>query len=296
MSVRSFTVFQDSPSIEPPEQKALSPVVLSPLSPQTNVMPTAALATVPGSLEKENVHPVTGERAGAPSATTKKRKTVVLATKLHLPLEGKKKVAKESQPEAKKRKSTASSTSDKGTTTSKSSTKKDSKSVKSTSSSTRKVTKKRSTRRIAPLPKVEEEARVEQDPVAVSNALIDSRCYDLTVKPLADVTPAYEPECDKPKPRSTKETSAEPELRDYFVPVLPTTTFAAAAKACSSTSPESPARPFDENKEFSTPERKRIYATFTFCSPSPTAERYSQVTRAMGMPPRLDLSIEASAV
>lgn len=38
---------------------------------------------------------------------------------------------------------------------------------------------------------------------------------------------------------------------------------------------------------FSTPERKQIYAAFTFRSPSPTSERYGKgkATRAASMPP-----------
>lgn len=143
----------------------------------------------------------------------------------------------------------------------------------------------------------------------MTQADIDSKCYELTVQPLADVSQAYDESCvldqrsatDKVKFRTVKvrllfchfyahylsgwsqASSAEPELRDYFV----------SPSSCSSlpsgsTVASCPSGPLQDGRAFSTPERKQIYAAFTFCSPSPTSERYSKVTRAASVP-RLQL-------
>ena len=105
----------------------------------------------------------------------KKRKTSVLSAKTLAPLEPVLKDAKESvegQPETKKRKASVSSGS-------KPKAKKDTKVLGSGKKTAKKVSRKAST-----MPKVEEEVEREQ-------ALVDSRCKDLTVRPLADVSEAY---------------------------------------------------------------------------------------------------------
>jgi hypothetical protein len=79
-----------------------------------------------------------------------------------------------------------------------------------------------------------------------------------------------------------QESSVEPEIRDYFSPT-PTS----SCLPSGSTLPNLGLSD-DADKTFSTPERKKIYAAFTFTSPSPTSERFSQASRA-GSIPRLEL-------
>lgn len=157
-AVRSFTVFRDASS--PKHSKRKSTKTPSP-GPSAIAPPTIAL-------EKENVHPLTGERASVVNAG-KKRKTNALAPK-QLPLGIKKQKQKDSvaleevKPEKKRK---VLSTKTKGAATRKG---------------------KKVSRRVSPMPKVEEE--VDADTVA--QAEIDSKCYELTVLPLADVTTAYD--------------------------------------------------------------------------------------------------------
>jgi len=176
MSLRTFTVFQDAPSSDAPKTKTTSTSNATVLLTTTNsINPTRTIIT---TAEKENVHPVTGERAGPNNA--KKRKTSVLATKVHITLESKKqKDLKEAQPNAKKRKSSSSTLAVKG----KGISRKDGKSRKP---------KKAPSRKVSPMPKLEEEVDTDRERNRVAQADIDSRCYELTVKPLADVSQAYE--------------------------------------------------------------------------------------------------------
>ncbi|KAG5642081.1 hypothetical protein DXG03_003634 [Asterophora parasitica] len=276
-SLRSFTVFQDVPTTDVPNPKsaaaAVAPITSPTLSSKSvNINHATTLTTA----EKENVHPLTGQRAG-PSSNPKKRKTSVLATKVHLPLATKKqkesKEPSEPNPDAKKRKSSTALPA-KG----KAAVKKDGR----TSASSKKAVKKLS-RRVSPLPKVDEE-EAERERERITQAEIDSRCYELTVKPLADLSQAYEqgasletPAEEKVKFRSVKESSVEPEIRDYFSS-LP------QSSALPSASGAAPV----EGRAFSTPERKQIYAAFTFTSPSPSAQRFNKATRATSVP-RLEL-------
>ncbi|KAG6812469.1 hypothetical protein H0H92_002734 [Tricholoma furcatifolium] len=263
MSLRAFTVFQDTPSTD--LAKPVTPAASLTSPKLTSRLLIVNGATTVSTAEKENVHPLTGERPGPSTANSKKRKTSVLATKLQTPLSTKKQKESndgaDSTSDVKKRKSTGTSK-----------VKKDGK-----ASTSRKVTKK-PLRRVSPLPKVDEEAERERDRITQAN--IDSRCHELTVKPLADVSQAFEDEIpvkpattreeDMSKFRSVKESSAEPEIRDYFSSsqstILP-----------SGSDGETPAI---DSRTFSTPERKQIYAAFTFASPSPTSERFSKATRA----------------
>jgi hypothetical protein len=97
-----------------------------------------------------------------------------------MPLQGKKqKESKEAQPDAKKRKSSSSASAVKG------------KGISRKEGRSRKP-KKAPTRRLSPMPKLDEEADTDRESNRVTQADIDSRCYELTVKPLADVSQAYE--------------------------------------------------------------------------------------------------------
>jgi hypothetical protein len=111
----------------------------------------------------------------------------VLATKVHLPLGGKQKEVKgkESRPEPKKRKQSSGSV--KGRVVAK-------KNVKAAVSGRKATRSSRRSQRGSPsLPKVsEDEEATHKEVQRLVQTDIDSRCYDLTVSPLADVTSAYE--------------------------------------------------------------------------------------------------------
>jgi hypothetical protein len=137
------------------------------------------------------------------------------------------------------------------------------------------------------LPRVDEEVERERERERLSQVDADSRCYELTVQPLADVTHAYEHSVileeevvavavEKGKARVTKESSLEPEIRDFFS----SSQRVSPAKRAREPSAEPPF----EAKAFSTPERKRIYSAFTFTSPSPSSERFSASKAGITIP------------
>ncbi|KAF9528683.1 hypothetical protein CPB83DRAFT_732075, partial [Crepidotus variabilis] len=266
MSLRAFTVFQDAPASEPLQPRVLRSNVMATRASTRNIeLPAPATEFAP--LDKENYDPVTGERAGPSTLAGKKRKTGVLAAKVQPPTTETKlsKKDKDSQPEQKKRKASTS-----GPATSKSkSVKKD---VKITGLS-KKTTKRTGSRKMPSLPRLKEEEESGKTPVTQEE--IDSRCKDLTVRPLADVSEAYdelavfgtpspvaEATQEKPKLRTVKAASVEPEIRDYFEPSIMSST------ATNSTRLRAVSVDAPEPRAFSTPERKRIYAAFTFSSPA----------------------------
>lgn len=192
MSLRTFTVFQDAPSAETLKPKVTRPTAMGTRSSSLNqatITSSNSLVDVTEVIDKENFHPVTGERAGPGSNTTaKKRKTTVFATKVHTPAGSAAKKQKDSShTEPKKHKASTSST-----TKAKVASKRDGKAKKT-------YAKKPPSRKVSPMPKVnEEEEQVVADkrPEHLTQADIDSRCYELTVKPLADVSEAYEQAVD----------------------------------------------------------------------------------------------------
>jgi hypothetical protein len=191
----TFVVFQDVPST-PPRTPRASPATNAPLLP-TNSTPAPSTP----SAEKENVNPATGElsRVGSADLKSKKRKTGILATKVYAPLGEKQKEPKESKPETKKRKAVAS-TASKG---------KSSKSSQALGSSRKSKSNRSHT--TSSLPKVDEEAEKDlasqREAERIIRLDIDSRVYDFTIKPLADVTRAFDqglPSVDKSKLRTLK--------------------------------------------------------------------------------------------
>lgn len=173
MAIRSFTVYCDTPDADDTKAAATlapKPAVLASTSPN---VPAASTTSMASTTEKENLHPVTGERCTtvSDSTATKKRKTNVLATKTIVAK--KQKESKEDRVEGKKARS-ASSSAAKG--------KKDVKSARKTA--------KKPSRRVSPMPKLDEEDLAVRN--RIMQADIDSRCYELTVSPLADVTQAYD--------------------------------------------------------------------------------------------------------
>ena len=260
MATRAFVVFRDEPS------KPLSKTDVS-ISPSSLAVQPTILVLSPGTplttAEKENLHPSTGARSGViADPQTKKRKNGVLATKLHIPPTVKKQ--RDSALDGRKRKTTSTSSS--------------SKSSKVTISG-------------APeLPKVEE--LVEPEPCnrsKVTQAEVDSRCYDLTVSPLADVSHAFdqvslsptESRLDNTRILSPKVGSrlchGQPAFNIFPQKVsLSEESGASLPKpaACAISSPKKAGITSDEGL-FSTPERKQIYAAFTFTTPSPSSKRFA---------------------
>src|ERR1700692_1238451 len=87
MSARSFTVFLDNPQPEIVKPRAVG--VAATLSAPSKA--TSNNNNVPVSAAKENLDPVTGQRPEpSTTATNKKRKNGVLATKIHNPPTSKK--------------------------------------------------------------------------------------------------------------------------------------------------------------------------------------------------------------
>jgi hypothetical protein len=166
MNPRTFVVFQDDPSEPLPTVKAdVSSALPSPLIEPTFLVPSTTPVT---TAEKENLHPVTGARTGATAdSQTKKRKNGILATKLHIPPTTKK--PRDLALDCRKRKTTTLSAS------------KSSNSGRVTGSG-------------APdLSRVEEAVEPEQPcQYKATQVEVDSKCYDLTVSPLADVSHAFD--------------------------------------------------------------------------------------------------------
>ncbi|KAF9482301.1 hypothetical protein BDN70DRAFT_904784 [Pholiota conissans] len=297
MSLRTFTVFQDAPSGDVPQPKISRPGAMVTRSQRLasnnasgeNVATSEDLA----AFNKENLNPATGECAGPSNSGLKKRKTAaVLATKIQPPtatsskakltLKEKDEAQPELGPEQKKRKALAPS-----------STLKAKASKKDTKGSGKKATRRAGSKKITPMPKLSEEVAAEVDRIAVANA--NSRCYELTVKPLADVTQAYD-EVDvfesftacatsnadtsdrNVKFSTVKESSVEPEIRDYFKPTQATfpTTGGRLLRALSEDAP---------TPTFSTPERKKIYSAFTFSSPTAATSRQTSTKAAEPVSP-----------
>jgi hypothetical protein len=208
----TFLVFQDVPAV--PAAVADAPNsddAGTKLKRLTNVLPPTA------STEKENVNPVTGElaRVGG-EAKSKKRKTAVLATKAYAPLgdvrkeqkehkeQREQKEYKERKPEAKKRKSssvtsTAVSSSLKATQGSGSSRK----GRKGTRSSRKPLqTVAEESEKDAKKKEAEKDSASQREAERLEQADVESRVYELTVRPLADITQAYEQ--GPPAPSKTK--------------------------------------------------------------------------------------------
>ncbi|KIY70483.1 hypothetical protein CYLTODRAFT_419713 [Cylindrobasidium torrendii FP15055 ss-10] len=219
----AFTVFVDADAA--PTVTTSSTTTLTPITRST----TLTTPSVPGEMNKENCDPTNGERAVPGAGAGKKRKnsvSVPAATKALAPIPvgevGRKKENDlGAEPESKKRKPLSSG----ATRKPKAAVKKEVK--------TRKTSTKRASSRApspAPLPQVAEEDDGDrrEDP----QATIDSKCYDLTVSPLADLSPAFKQsprlewleeqdevaDDDDAKPQFFKDSSIDPEFSDVFSP------------------------------------------------------------------------------
>ncbi|KAJ7623657.1 hypothetical protein FB45DRAFT_926365 [Roridomyces roridus] len=262
----SFTVYCDSPATD-----AVATVVGKPAAAKAGILSSSSsrvdpnVITTPSSplassAEKENLHPVTGERCSSSSAGKKRKTNGVLATKIV------KKQKSEENLKAVKPKPRAASSGSKG---------------KSKGKGKKKA-------RASPLPRVDEDADTAAERERLLQVDIDSRVYELTVSPLADVTQAYDAGFDvetllasftpEESAKFRRATSTEPEIRDYFSP-----------KHYSSSRPTPPA--FEQGsstgpstKVFNTPERRHIYSAFTFTTPSPSSERFRKANSRSASP------------
>ncbi|KAI5123258.1 hypothetical protein M0805_001347 [Coniferiporia weirii] len=346
MATRSFAVFQDEPSAKRPlplgRSASAAAVLMGPRTSRaenTHLSERSALAQVP---EKENLHPTTGLGVG-PASASKKRKASesgsVLATKMLAIASGEPGASKFKRSELKRKASVS------GKAKSKREPAKKGTEVRkviaggdTTSSSVQKLPSlslsRRPTKALEPVSE-EVEDKTLVAPVAkrksITQALIDARCYELTVSPLADVTDAYlqssEPKKaeevkdeDLPEYRTVKEKSGlETQIRDYFSPEgsrsdsilsVPSSTSVSSsffgladtleAHALSfpvfrsegnqdvpstpkklkrtSSLPSTPTEKEEARASIgpmlSTPERKELYATFTFTTPKSSPARF----------------------
>lgn len=168
----AFTVYCDEP---------VSPTVVRSKATVPALQPVVDAVIAGANVDnKENYNPLTGERT-ANGTGLKKRKTSILSTKS---VSADNETPKTLEPQPKKRKASISSASSSTTRT---------KSSKKDVLKSKKPSSKRGGRRASPLPAVAEEAAEGSKTVAnsPSQAAIDSRCYELTVTPLADISEAH---------------------------------------------------------------------------------------------------------
>ena len=178
MSIRTFTVFQDTPSSERLRTNSLRPNISTRSS--THSVTLSTVATGLNHLDKENFDPVTGEHAAPTKLAGQKRKTGILAAKFQ-PSSGPKATSKElSQLENKRRKPSPPSSSAEV---------KNRKHTKGPKSS-KKGTKRAGLKKFSTLPRLTEEEEVTR--MLTTREEINSLCKELTVKPLADVSEAYD--------------------------------------------------------------------------------------------------------
>ena len=175
MSIRTFTVFQDTPSSGQLRTNSLRPNISTRSS--THNVTSSTVATGLNHLDKENIDPVTGEHAAPTKLAGQKRKTGILASKFQ-PSSGPKAATKELENK-RRRPSPPSSSAEV----------KNRKHLKGSKSS-KKGTKRAGLKKFATLPKLTEEQEVTR--LLTTREELNSLCKELTVKPLADVSEAYD--------------------------------------------------------------------------------------------------------
>ncbi|TFL02699.1 hypothetical protein BDV98DRAFT_566271 [Pterulicium gracile] len=279
MAARRFVVFQDTP--EAPSLPASTAT-----HPPPNVLG-------PTTSEKENIHPLTGRAAFASKSSTQgtKEKITVLSTKFSVEdsvLKKKKKLVasdagEDGLPEAKKLKASLSN----GVPA---------KTKKSTGQRTTTSARPRKPTRRNVLPSLEEGAGDEETRVDSTQASINSRCVELTVKSLADVSEAFETTSAAATSTCSVESSesgnplnlsTSVKHRDYFaVPltsltVTPLTKDTPAALESKPSNSVCSGEAVVEAPAFTTPERQKIYSAFTFSSPSPASKRLSEKPQSL---------------
>ncbi|EPQ52163.1 hypothetical protein GLOTRDRAFT_122838 [Gloeophyllum trabeum ATCC 11539] len=254
----AFSVFVDEATVA---ESSTTLKTTSTITTATSITTISSSFSVFLEHEKENIDPLTGLRVNAPAPKSKKRKAV-LASKAAQPLlENFNPLKSKADGDTKKSKPKAGSSKKKTT----------------------KARKPKARSRSPSLPILQE----DEEELPRSQADIDSRCYELTVLPLADVSEAYEggsPSKRRALPPSPvkmqRDKSLEPEISDTFIP---SALDLGIKPRLRSTSPAAEAP-----QTFSTPERKQIYSNFTFSSPSKSAERYRRVRERSLSPEEAD--------
>lgn len=163
MTSRKFTVYIDDVSTVKPQ-----PTPAPAKAPEEAGLPSLS------ATEKENLHPLTGGRLRSSSTVGLKRKSSVLATKLHNPPSQKDAKQAPSQAPSKKRKVASSS---------------DGETERSRPKSRRLklITRRTRSPELASIAEEKDERLARR----LSQSDVDSRCYDLTVSPLANVSDAF---------------------------------------------------------------------------------------------------------
>jgi len=166
MTSRKFTVFIDDVSTVKPQP---APKPASTKVAQEEAGPSSLSAT-----EKENLHPLTGGRLRSSTTAGLKRKSSVLSTKLHNPPDAKHLKQTPSLAPSKKRKVSSSSDGE-------------------TERSRPKTRRLKPTARRGRSPELASIAEEKDERLArrLSQSDVDSRCYDLTVTPLVNVSGAF---------------------------------------------------------------------------------------------------------
>ncbi|KAH9998623.1 hypothetical protein BJV77DRAFT_959609 [Russula vinacea] len=239
MATRTFVVFQDDPS-EP------LPTIKTDVSPSPALIePTIlGISSIPvTTAEKENLHPVTGARSAAADSQSKKRKNGILATKLHIPSTTKK--PRDLTLDCRKRKTTTPSSS-------------------KTSNGGRVISS--GALNLSRVEEIVEHERPCQD--KVTQAEVDSKCYDLTVSPLADVSHAF----DQVSLSSAESRPGVSRILSSKKASLNEDSGISSSKPLAGSVSPKMADTASQEAFFSTPERKQIYAAFTFTSPSPSSK------------------------
>lgn len=207
MSTRAFAVFQDSPTEDTTPKPSATSATDSTASSQAFQEHVRSTETILSpTLEKENLHPVTGLAAPPPNLSKKRKMSElgsVLATKVLAPT-----TSKPSKSRELKRRASTSSASGKSKAKSPldrkasegriplGSTENGSSSAQPAPRRPSRALSRQPTLVLGTVPEEPQES-TEGLPQAVKQALIDSRCYELTVKPLADVSTAYLQSSDK---------------------------------------------------------------------------------------------------
>ena len=180
MTSRKFTVFIDDVSTVNPQPV---PKPASTRVAQEEAGPSSLSAT-----EKENLHPLTGGRLRSSTTAGLKRKSSVLSTKLHNPPDAKNSKQVPSLTPSKKRKVPSSSDGE----------------TERSRSKARKLKPTARGRRSPELASIAEE-KDERLARRLSQSDVDSRCYDLTVSPLVNVSGAF----GQPSPSTHKDSKTK---------------------------------------------------------------------------------------
>ncbi|KAI0763119.1 hypothetical protein BD413DRAFT_484590 [Trametes elegans] len=239
---RSFVVFKDEPELP-------TDSTVEKKENQTDPSATYVLAPPPGPAlvyapDKENIDPLTGIRPSEEQASGKKRKTALSV---------------KAQP---------SSPSKRLKPLSEKATKKPAVKARLTD----KKTKRSSKRVVSSAPHVHREPslpRVVEEKETTSQAVIDSKCKELTVLPLADISEAHDvaPRKEEVVVEKAEDKEAPSLSPSQVADKRPATPLAPPVEEASESAPAVNA--------LATPERKRIYSAFTFSSPSPAGQRYA---------------------